>query len=58
MAHTHPKITELDPIWSRIRDEAETAVADEPLLGGLIHSSVLHHATLEAALAYLEEGAR
>lgn len=52
MAHTQAKITELDPIWSRIRDEAETAVADEPLLGGMIHSSVLHHNTLEAALAY------
>lgn len=27
-------------------------MAREPLLGGLIHSSILHHATLERALAY------
>ncbi len=52
MAETHAKITEIDPIWSRIREEARTAVADEPLLGGLVHSSILHHETLEGALAY------
>jgi serine O-acetyltransferase len=52
MAETRRKIAELDPIWSRIRDEAETAVAKEPLLGGLIHSSVLHHPSLERALSY------
>ena len=42
----------IDPVWSRIRDEAEAAVAAEPLLGGLIHGSLLHHATMERALAY------
>ena len=52
MAETRQKITELDPIWSRIRDEAEDAVTREPLLGGLIHSSLLHHPTLERALSY------
>ncbi|MEM1064621.1 MAG: serine O-acetyltransferase [Pseudomonadota bacterium] len=52
MAETQAKITEIDPIWSRIRDEARTAVADEPLLGGLVHSSILHHDSLEDALAY------
>ena len=52
MAETRRKVAELDPIWSRIRDEAEKAVADEPLLGGLIHSSVLHHPNLERALSY------
>ncbi len=52
MAETRQKIAELDPIWSRIRDEAEEAVAHEPLLGGLIHSSVLHHPSLERALSY------
>jgi serine O-acetyltransferase len=33
-------------------DEARAAVADEPLLGGLIHNSVLHHGSLERALGY------
>ncbi|MEM0945800.1 MAG: serine O-acetyltransferase [Pseudomonadota bacterium] len=52
MAETRRKVAELDPIWSRIRGEAEEAVAEEPLLGGLIHSSVLHHPTFERALSY------
>jgi serine O-acetyltransferase len=46
------RVAAVDPVWARIRDEAETAVADEPLLGGLIHSSLLHHGSLEKALAY------
>ncbi len=52
MADTRVQLADLDPAWSRIRTEAAAAVAEEPLLGGLIHSSVLHHATFEAALAY------
>ncbi|MBW7921201.1 MAG: serine O-acetyltransferase [Rubellimicrobium sp.] len=44
-------IATCDPVWSRIRAEAEQAVADEPLMGGLIHSGVLHHDTFECALA-------
>lgn len=52
MAERHTRVAELDPVWSQITHEAETAVGEEPLLGGLIHSSVLHHTTLEAALAY------
>ena len=46
------QLAEIDPVWSRIRHEAEAAIADEPLLGGLIHSSVLHHSTFERALAF------
>lgn len=41
-----------DAIWSQLRDEARTAVRDEPLLGALIHAGLLHHHSLEAALAY------
>ncbi|MGH1451734.1 MAG: serine O-acetyltransferase [Paracoccaceae bacterium] len=52
MAERRPNLAELDPIWSRIRQEAERAVEDEPLLGGLIHSSILHHGSIEDALAY------
>lgn len=52
MARTHSQISELDPVWRRITDEAATAIADEPLLGGLVHACVLHHPTLENALAY------
>ena len=52
MADSSPKLMPLDPVWSRIRNEAEGTVSREPLLGGLIHTSLLHHKTLEQALAY------
>lgn len=52
MAETRVKLTELDPVWAQIITEAEQAVRDEPLLGGLIHSSILYHGSLERALAY------
>ncbi|MGH1413276.1 MAG: serine O-acetyltransferase [Pelagimonas sp.] len=52
MAETRAKLAEIDPVWARIMQEAEDAVVDEPLLGGLIHYSVLHHPTLERALSY------
>ncbi|MDG4649813.1 serine O-acetyltransferase [Roseibacterium sp. SDUM158017] len=52
MARTQSRISELDPVWRRITEEAEAAVVDEPLLGGVLHYCILHHKTLESALAY------
>jgi serine O-acetyltransferase len=52
MATTHAQIKDVDPIWSRIREDAEEALRREPLLGGLVHSSVLHHPTFERALSF------
>lgn len=52
MAERRAKLAEIDPVWARIMREAEEAVVEEPLLGGLIHYSVLHHPTLERALSY------
>ena len=52
MAMTRPGPAPFDPVWAQIRDEAGAAVLAEPLMGGLVHASVLHHATLEDALAY------
>lgn len=52
MGKTSQSLKAVDPVWHRIGQEARVAVVDEPLLGGLIHSSILHHATFEAALAY------
>jgi serine O-acetyltransferase len=52
MVETRTRLTEIDPVWSRIIAEAEQAVEDEPLLGGLLHSSILHHSSIEKALAY------
>ncbi|AML52403.1 MULTISPECIES: serine O-acetyltransferase [Falsihalocynthiibacter] len=52
MAKAQKNISEIDPVWSRICHEAEEAVRDEPLMGGMLHGSLLHHASLEGALAY------
>lgn len=52
MAETRAKVATIDPVWTRICDEARTALRNEPLLGGLMHSSLLHHPTMERALAY------
>ncbi|NNL71731.1 MAG: serine O-acetyltransferase [Silicimonas sp.] len=52
MAERKSKPRALDPVWDRIQDDASTAIANEPLLGGLVHTNVLHHPSLESALAY------
>ncbi|MEL6207627.1 MAG: serine O-acetyltransferase [Pseudomonadota bacterium] len=50
--HLSTPLASVDPVWSRIRSEAEAAILDEPLLGGLFHMSILHHSTMDHALAY------
>jgi serine O-acetyltransferase len=52
MAEIKPKVASVDPVWNRVCDEAVEAIRAEPLLGGLIHSSLLHHSSMERALAY------
>lgn len=52
MAETRRNITEIDPTWQRITTEAELAVREEPLMGGLVHACVLHHKSIERALSY------
>ncbi|KEP71663.1 serine acetyltransferase [Thioclava dalianensis] len=52
MTKSMPKMATVDPVWTRICDEARAAVRDEPLLGALIHAGLLHHSSLERALAY------
>src|SRR6201999_1728458 len=43
------KLATLDPIWDRIRSEAEDIVHREPELATFIYSTVLHHNRLEDA---------
>lgn len=52
MAKSRAQLAEIDPVWQRISTEAQKAISDEPLLGGLVHATILHHRTLEQALAY------
>lgn len=52
MVETSAHITAVDPLWDRITREAQEAVRAEPLMGGLVHACILHHATIERALSY------
>ncbi|TRD19771.1 serine O-acetyltransferase [Palleronia caenipelagi] len=52
MSLKHHAVTPVDPVWDRIRHEAEEATAAEPVMGGLFHSAILHHDSLEKALGY------
>ncbi len=54
MQYGDKKLLELDrdAVWAQIRDEATQAIRNEPLLGSVIHGGLLHHRSLEAALAY------
>ncbi|MEO0763675.1 MAG: serine O-acetyltransferase, partial [Pseudomonadota bacterium] len=49
---TRSGVPSLDPTWGRIRREAEALAHDEPMMGSLAHSAVLHHHSFEAALAH------
>src|SRR5919112_6005763 len=46
------ELSKLDPVWARIRDEAEQVVSREPELASFIYSVVLHHDTLEDAIVH------
>ncbi|TFL18586.1 serine O-acetyltransferase [Jannaschia formosa] len=52
MPRTEASIRSVDFVWEQALNEAAAAITAEPLLGGLIHSSILHHASLESALAH------
>jgi serine O-acetyltransferase len=42
----------IDPVWTRLRREAEAAIAAEPSLGGLIVASVVNQSSFEAAVSH------
>jgi serine O-acetyltransferase len=42
----------VDPVWSRMREEAEAMAAAEPLMASLAHGVVLRHESLEDALSF------
>lgn len=51
MADIKRKISSLDPVWERMKRDAELEAGREPALAGLIHNAVLRHESLEKALA-------
>ncbi len=42
----------VDPIWNRLRSEAEAVVQAEPAIAGFILSAILHQPSLEAAVIH------
>jgi len=52
MAVTREKLATCDPIWSAIREQAETLAEREPALASFVHATVLKHDRLENALSY------
>ena len=46
------ELSRLDPVWARIREEAEQVVQSERELASFIYSVVLHHDTLEDAIVH------
>ncbi|MRI56670.1 serine O-acetyltransferase [Methylobacterium sp. DB1607] len=42
----------VDPLWTRVRTEAETVVRDEPQLASFFVATILNHPSLEAAVAH------
>ncbi len=46
------EIETLDPVWARIRQEAERMIRDEPTLASFVLGSVLNQPSLEAAVSH------
>ena len=42
----------VDPVWQRLREEAEDVIRREGELGGFIFAAILNHGSLEAAVAH------
>jgi serine O-acetyltransferase len=52
---THPQqgsVSTLDPVWARVREEAEDIARREPELSSFIYSTVLNHDRLEDAVIH------
>jgi serine O-acetyltransferase len=52
MAVIREKVATCDPIWSALREQAETLAEREPALASFVHATVLKHDRLENALSY------
>lgn len=46
-----PKLGQIDPVWTRVRSEAEEVLRTEPALAALVLSNILHQPSLEMAVA-------
>jgi len=51
--NTVAKLASHDPLWDAIRQAATTLAREEPILGSLVHASVLNQSHFEDALNYI-----
>ena len=51
MTETAKKLATVDPIWSKIREEATVVADNEPGLSGFLHATILNFERLELAIA-------
>jgi serine O-acetyltransferase len=49
---SQPVVALVDPVWTRLRQEAEAAIRDEPSLTAFLLANVVNHETLESAVAH------
>ena len=42
----------VDPVWEAIQTEGKEILASEPALAGLVYGGILHHKSLDSALAH------
>lgn len=52
MSRAVPALRVVDPVWLRIRREAEDLIASEPALASFVYASVLAHARLEDVVVH------
>lgn len=52
MTQTQINLRAVDPVWAAIRAEGHDIIASEPAMAGVVYGAILHHKTLESALAY------
>lgn len=48
----HEMLAICDPVWARLRGEAEAVVRDEPQLASFMVATILNHTTLEGAVSH------
>ena len=51
-SHSVQKVHSMDPVWSRIREEAEEVTREDPSLGGFLFATILNHDSFEDALCH------
>lgn len=52
MSQTAAQVATCDPVWTRIREEAEEMAGSEPVLASFLHATILNHHSFEQSLSF------